>query len=98
MAQRHGRRDDPVESSIIGQSGCAYRDGAVVEEEPERGGRRDLGLRHGLPDGAPDDALQVGADAGVVVRPQLRDGGRRHERRRGHDGGDEQAQLSARHR
>ena len=68
-----------------------------MEEEPERGGRRDRGLRHGLLDGAPDDDLQVRADAGVVVRPQLRDSRRRHERHRGHDGGDEEAQPKARH-
>ena len=74
-----------------------YHDGAVVEEEPERGGRGDLGLRHGLPDGAPDDGLEVGAGAGVVVRPQLRDGGRRRERR-GHDDGDKQDQPKPRHR
>jgi hypothetical protein len=69
-----------------------------VEEEPERGGRGDLGLHHGLLDGAPDDGLEVGAGAGVVVRRQLlRDGGRWHERR-GHDDGDKQDQPKARHR
>lgn len=70
-----------------------------MEEEPERGGRRDLGLRHGLPDGVPDDVLEVGADTGVVVRPQLRDGGRRHERHEHDGGGDKQDHHpKARHR
>ena len=56
-----------------------YPDGAVMEEESERGGPGDLGPGHGLLDGAPDNGLQVGADAGVVARPQLRGSERREE-------------------
>jgi hypothetical protein len=56
-----------------------YPDGAVMEEESERGRAGDRRLGHGLLDGAPDNGLQFGADARVVARPQLRGGQRRQE-------------------
>uniref|UniRef100_A0A804PCT4 Uncharacterized protein n=1 Tax=Zea mays TaxID=4577 RepID=A0A804PCT4_MAIZE len=63
-----------------------YPDRAVVEEEPERGRGGERRERHGLPHGAADNALEVRADAGVVVRPQLRLG-RRHQRKREEEDG-----------
>jgi len=66
-----------------------YPDGAVVEEEAERGRGGERRERHGLLHGAADNALEVRADAGVVVRPQLRLGRRHRREREQEDGGQE---------
>jgi hypothetical protein len=90
----------PSPAAVECSSIYTYPDGAVVEEEPERGGRGDGRLRHGLLHGAPDDDLQFGAGAGIVVRPQLGDGRRRHETHGRDEGGDDEdeTQPTTRHR